>query len=613
VTEEFDPELEDLLHFLREERGFDFTGYKRASLGRRVRRRMDQVGIVRYADYMAHLRTHIEEFPALFNTILINVTAFFRDAPAWEFLAQEALPRVLAEKAEESPIRVWTAGCASGEEAYTVAVILAEALGPEAFLRRVKIYATDIDEEALAKARQGYSTKEAGGLPESLAARYFELHGGRYSFRPDLRRVLIFGRHDLVQDAPISKLDLLVCRNVLMYFNVATQRRVLERLHYGLNPTGLLFLGKAEMLLTQANLFQPVNLRHRVFRRVTGAGEPAAAVRAGSGENVRPMMRKVRLRDLAQDFSPVAQITVDGKGDLVIANEEARRLFGIKADDVGRPLRDLQVSYRPVELRSRIEEATEQKRLVELSGVEMRTPEGEARLLDVRIHPLLDGDGEVGGVNVAFADVTRYLELQRDLERSRQDLETAYEELQSANEELQTTNEELQSTVEELETTNEELQSSNEELETMNEELESTNTELQAINSDLETSSADLESFRRFTDSVFSTLGLAVIALDAELKVTSWNLGAEEMWGLRATEVIGQAFFGLDIGLPLAEIVEPVKRVLAQGAGVLDLQVEAVNRRGRKVRCRISCVPIGPHGGTTVGLALVIDAAPDAG
>ncbi|MFN2465235.1 MAG: CheR family methyltransferase [Candidatus Dormibacteria bacterium] len=519
-----DAEFEELLQLLRAEHGFDFTGYKRASLRRRVQRRMDALRVSSYADYTECLKKDGEEFTALFNTILINVTSFFRDRESWDHLAAVALPDMLAEKPPASPIRVWSAGCASGEEAHTLAIVLGELLGAEEFSRRVKIYATDVDDDALTHARSGYSAKELAPLGTTLLEKYFQGHGSRHTLRPEFRRALIFGRHDLVHDAPISKLDLAVCRNTLMYFDAPTQRRILHRLHYALNPTGLLFLGKAEMLLTHAHLFRPRNLKYRIFMRTEpGPGAAGRQARGGTGDNVGPMIRKARIRDLAQESSPVAQISVDPDGDLVLANEEARRLFVIRVEDIGRPLRDLELSYRPVELRSRIEQASDERRQVEVSGVELRTADGDVRLIDVRVYPLIDPDGTVQGTNVSFSDVTRYLELQRDLERSRLELETAYEELQSANEELQTTNEELQSTVEELETTNEELQSSNEELETMNEELESTNTELQTINNDLQLSTADFESFRGLTDSVYSSMNLAVIALDLDFQVRSWT------------------------------------------------------------------------------------------
>ena len=236
-----------LLDYLKVSRGFDFSGYKISSLIRRVQKRMQQVGVSEYGAYLDYLEVHPDEFAPLFNTVLINVTAFFRDAPAWQGLAEQVLPRILEEKPPDEPIRCWSAGCASGEEAYSVAMLLAEALGEHEYRRRVKIYATDADEEALSTARQGsYPEACAKDVPPELLARYFEKSNDRYVFRPDLRRSLIFGRHDLVQDAAISRIDLLICRNTLMYFNAETQARILARFHFALHRNGYLFLGRAE-------------------------------------------------------------------------------------------------------------------------------------------------------------------------------------------------------------------------------------------------------------------------------------------------------------------------------------------------------------------------------
>src|SRR5207249_832402 len=219
-----DAKFEHLLEYLRQSRGFDFTGYKRPSLMRRMSKRMQTVHVDRFTDYVDYLEVHPEEFAHLFNTILINVTSFFRDEPAWDYLRKEIVPRLLATKRGHDSVRVWSAGCASGQEAYSLAIVLAEAVGMEAFRERVKIYATDVDEEALGQARlASYTPKEMEGMDGALRDRYFEAGSGRYVFRTDLRRSVIFGRHDLVQDAPISRLDLLVCRNTLMYFNAETQ------------------------------------------------------------------------------------------------------------------------------------------------------------------------------------------------------------------------------------------------------------------------------------------------------------------------------------------------------------------------------------------------------
>jgi chemotaxis methyl-accepting protein methylase len=261
--------LDVLLDYLKRTRGFDFTGYKRSSLERRIEKRMHEVEMGSYQEYLDYLEVQSDEFAFLFNTILINVTGFFRDAAAWDYLATEVIPRLLEAANNDRPLRFWCAGCSSGEETYTMAMVLAEALGEQQYLERVKIYATDVDEEALTEARHAtYPAKAVEAVPPPLLERYFERVEQRYAFRKELRRTVIFGRNDLVQDAPISRIDLLTCRNTLMYFNAETQASILGRFHFSLNNGGYLYLGKSEMLITHADLFKPVDLKRRVFAKV---------------------------------------------------------------------------------------------------------------------------------------------------------------------------------------------------------------------------------------------------------------------------------------------------------------------------------------------------------
>ena len=584
-----DATFEALLEHLKSSRGFDFTGYKRSSLMRRVDRRMTQVGISSYTDYVEHLELHGDEFTALFNTILINVTGFFRDAEAWDYLRRDVLPTLLAAKGAGTPVRVWSAGCASGEEAYSLAVVLAELLGPTEFRDRVKIYATDVDEDALTYARHGsYSQREVRGVPSELLERYFEQVGGRYAFRKDLRRSVIFGRNDLVQDAPISRVDLLVCRNTLMYFTAETQSRTLTRFHFALADAGVLLLGKAEMLLSHSALFTPVDLRRRVFQKAARATPPHAMM---LGEVAFPPSRAALtgldlLRNEALLAAPLAQIVITAEGLVGLVNRQAEQMFGLSAHDVGRAFRDLEVSYRPVELRRHVEQAQAERRTVRLTDVSYRR-NGQAASLEIEISPLVDSANEAIGSAVSFHEVTAFRRLQDELEQANRQLETAYEELQSTNEELETTNEELQSTVEELETTNEELQSTNEELETMNEELQSTNDELQTINDELQDRTAELDTANGFLETILTSLRAGVVVLNPELHVRVWNRQAQELWGLRPEEAVGQHFLNLDIGLPTEQLRSLIRRTLVGDDGPQEATVAAVNRRGRSIDVRV--------------------------
>jgi two-component system CheB/CheR fusion protein len=614
AEQDVDRDLEVLLDYLRRSRGFDFTGYKRTSLSRRIEKRMQAVGADGYLSYLDHLEVDPEEFTHLFNTILINVTSFFRDPPTWDFLSAEILPRLVESQPEGEPIRMWSAGCASGEEAYSLAMATAEVLGPDAVRERVKIYATDVDEEALNQARQArYSPRQVEGVPPELLERYFEPNGNGHVFSKDLRRSVIFGRHDLIQDAPISRIDLLVCRNTLMYLNSETQSNVLARFSFALREGGYLLLGKAEMLLAHPNLFTSVELKRRVFQKVPGATlRDRLMVLTEAG---RPMgntgPREDRVRNAALEASPEAQIVVDAGGYLAIANNRARELFNLKPEDLNRPFQDLEISYRPLELHSKIQQVYVERRPSQVHEVEWPTASGEIAHLEVQIAPLVDDNQVLLGASVGFADVTRSRRYKEELEHANQGLEDAYAELQSTNQELETTNEELQSTVEELETTNEELQSTNEELETMNEEMQSTNEELQTINDELGQRTSELNQLNAFLESIWAGLGGAVVVLDHDLRVLVWNHGSEDLWGVRQEEVQGQHFLNLDIGLPVDQVRPALRQAMSAEDGSRTTTVDATNRRGRPVRCRVTCSPLVGNDKAVRGVIVVVEPQPE--
>jgi two-component system CheB/CheR fusion protein len=600
--------FESLLRYMRDSRGFDFTGYKRTSLIRRVRHRMERAGFDDYDAYLDVLQASADEFAALFNTILINVTAFFRDADAWEFVRTDVIPALLAERGPNDPIRVWSAGCASGQEPYSLAMLLAEELGAEAFQQRVKIYATDVDELALAEARAAwYDQRAVESVPPDYLQRYFDQSDGRYQLRKDLRRAVIFGRNDLVRDAPISRVDLLSCRNTLMYLNGETQRNVLGRLHFGLAPRGILFLGHAEMLLSHGDRFTPLSLDHRVFRKIANS-QPATEQYAGAATIRHGEITDLgEVRNLAFRASPVAQIVVTGEDTVAMINEQAETTFGLSARDIGRLLRDLEVSYRPLELRSYLEQAKVERRSARIPDVQWNRPGRDSVWFEIHVNPLVEAENGLLGVSIAFFDVTSTRTLLDKVVTTNRQLESAYEELQSTNEELETTNEELQSTVEELETTNEELQSTNEELETMNEELQSTNDELHTINDTLTERSGELEQARTFSDSLVNSVRAGLVVVDRELRVVVWNTAAAELWGVRGDEVAGTALTQLDIGLPMDDIKPLIGNAFVEPESAAAVVVEAVDRRGHSVRLRVVCTAFVSATAAVTGAMLLME------
>jgi two-component system CheB/CheR fusion protein len=605
--------LERILEYLRQTRGFDFTAYKRTSLIRRLRKRMQTVDIDTFEAYQDHLEVHPDEFVILFNTILINVTSFFRDPELWATLRETVIPQLLSTRGPQDPLRVWSAGCASGQEAYSIAMLFAEAIGLEAFRERVKIYATDVDEEALTEARHaGFDEKAMASVPPELVPKYFDRSGKSFGVQRELRRAVIFGRHDLIQDAPISRVDLLLCRNTLMYFNAETQSRIMARFYFSVNSGGYLVLGRAEMLFNHASMFTAVDLKRRIFRTVPKIGQRDRLLLIGHAERedfVASNPNHDRLRDAAFDLAGEAQIVLDANSTLIAANAAARRQFGLTSTDIGSPFQDLELSYRPVELRGSLDRARGDRREVTLRAVAYEL-NGVVRYADVTITPLLTDSRGFLGCRIAFADVTPIKTLEDELTHSKQELDTAYEELQSTNEELETTNEELQSTVEELETTNEELQSTNEELETMNEELQSTNEELQTMNDELRNRSTELNSANAFLEAVFTSLRSAVVVLDREHRVQVWNQGAGELWGVRPDEAQRANFFGLDIGLPVSHLLTPIREILAGSAESRQLTLEATNRRGKKITCHVTLMPLVAADRSVSGAIVLMDAAP---
>ncbi len=593
TTEKRDPQFEALLSFIRDQRGFDFTGYKRPSLMRRISKRMQDVKVSTFPEYREYLQERPEEFVQLFNTILINVTSFFRDEIAWDYLQKEVVPQIVEQyDGTQSQIRLWSTGCATGEEAFSLAMVFAEVLGEEAFKARVKIYATDIDDDALTKGRHAeFSEKVMQAVPADLRERYFEPRNGNYVFRTDLRRTVIFGRHDLIQDPPISRIALLLSRNTLMYFDSDTQQHILASFHFSLRDNGYLFLGKSEALAARSDLFVPVDLKRRIFKKA--AREARLRVQAPLAEPedaLAQLAADALIRDAGFESVPVAQLVVEREGSLALANLQARAFFGLTPRDIGRPFKDLEVSFRPVELRSRIEQVYSERHIISLRDVEWRSG-ADLRYLDVQIAPLVASTGAIVGAGITFTEVTRYRRLQQALEESKREMETAYEELQSTVEELETTNEELQSTNEELETTNEELQSTNEELETMNEELQSTNEELETMNDELNDRSLDLNEMNAFLNAVLGSIQAGVVVVDRDLVVTAWNDAAHDLWGLRGDEVVGKHFLNLDIGLPIAELRAPMRETLSSAAG-REVTLPARNRRGRDVEIRVSMMPL---------------------
>ena len=529
--------LKELVEELAEQRGFDFRGYKKTTLERRFRRRMFQLNAGSYAAYGQYIRKNPSEVNELLNTILINVTEFFRDPPAWEILRHEILPALLKNLKPGHSFRVWSAGCASGEEPYSIAILLAEHFGPRIQEYDIKIYATDIDEDALSTARRAEYTLDAlRRVRPEWRERYF--HGkGLLRVNRELRKLVIFGRSNLAQDAPISHVNFLTCRNVLIYFDSDLQKQILNRLYYALEPGGILFLGKSESQLTNSPQFRRLNPRWRIFQKIVDVPtfEERRPQRQDSDDGGQ-MDSRARdeldgIRQQQRYLLETLRIGVIALGpDDIIAqhNSAGLTLCGLPPVNLtGKRLQETDVYLRIPELGPQLQ-ATRLNN--ESSRFQTRLKSNsEERLLEISLRPTLDDKGQRSGTFIYVDDHT----LREKLQTTVEELESTSEELQSANEELETTNEELQSTNEELETTNEELQSTNEELETTNEELQSLNEELETTNQELEERTKELDLVNSVYAQTLEKIRLPVMLVNQERRIEFWNSRALRLFGFK--------------------------------------------------------------------------------
>jgi two-component system CheB/CheR fusion protein len=603
-----DAGLARLLERLSSRYSFDFREYKRASLARRIKIRMQQVRVESFDRYIDYLEGNPDEHVALFNTILINITGFFRDPEAWRALDSEILPRLIEQAAETRSLRVWSVGCSSGEEAYSLAILLADRLGARARDFNVKIYATDVDDDALSAGRHGlYRLEDVKDVPVELLDRYFSREGQSYRFRRDLRRWVIFGRHNVVRDPPLSHVDFLICRNVMIYFTADLQEKIMARFHYAIRDGGYLFLGRAESLLARSRSFGAANLKWRLFQRTMASAPTVAAALLQASDGATAISEPARAGETTRlqrviEALPTAVVMIDALDNILVWNAAAAALYDIPGEAaLNRKFRDLDVSYRIDGLRARVEEVKTGHIPARLENANFTRRDGEAVHADIIIVPLLEGE-RIAAVVVSASEATEHARLRDQMNRISEQHATAIEELQSTNEELETTNEELQSTNEELETTNEELQSTNEELETTVEELQAANAELAGLNLELERRTAELKRLDDYQHRVLSTLDQAVLVLNRDGIITTWNATAEEMWGLPGEHTVGRPFWTLPIGDMPHLAREAIARVLKTGEAADVAGVPYVVPAGGNRRTLLRLAPLRNPAGDIIGV-----------
>ena len=461
--------IDEILQNIFDNRGFDIRNYKMSEVQRRVSRRMNVLEISSLVDYSEYLKTNPDEYEALFNTILVNVAQFFRSPDGWNFVRESLLPEIL-ERDDE--IRIWSVGCASGEEPYSVAIMLAEMLGDDLSKYKVKIFATDIDESALKFARSGkYTLDQLTGLSEDMREKYFTRSGDVYNIVRDIRRLLIFSRHNLVSDPPLSRIDLLLCRNVLIYFDQKLRSRIISRLQYALSDVGYLWLGKTDMPITDSHGVKLLNTEWRIFKKL-----PSYTLASVDNANYDISHKQTDIADVNDGFEQVMQnmktgfIMLDKNFSVVSCNQTIQNIWGVLPEQIlGKSFFELEISYCPVDLRYKIEQVVTANEPLVIEKVEYWITNTNKLYLKINIIPL------VPGVMLFVENVTDYYELIKELKLANKALEIGHEKLLSANEKLETLNNQLQAI-------NEELQSTNMEMESINEELSSRITELNIPN-----------------------------------------------------------------------------------------------------------------------------------
>jgi two-component system, chemotaxis family, CheB/CheR fusion protein len=575
-AEERVPEMEQPLQkvflLLRTRTGHDFSSYKMSTMRRRIERRMNVHQISRAAQYVRFLQENPHEIDILFRELLIGVTNFFRDPEAFEVLAGDPLRDLFKDRTDNGTIRIWVPGCSSGEEAYSLAILFREAVRKLNRSFETQVFGTDLDTEAIEAARQGrYPAGIAIDVGPERLKEYFSLQDASYQIRKQIREMCIFAPQNLIKDPPFTKLDLISCRNLLIYLNSDLQKRLLPIFHYALKPGGILFLGPSETIGAYGGLFEVLDKRWKIYRRrELPVGHPLPEIPAQPagrlhGEQTPGLpgrrTREVRISSLVEGlllarFAP-ASVVINERGDIVYIHG---RTGAYLEPGSGQPRMNILEMAREglkIGLASAMREAMAQDSeairehvrvrsngeftYVNLSVARISEPEAVRGLLLVMFRPSLAGaskQGPKGKGGKSATGPSRMQEVERELRYTKESLQTTVEELETSNEELKSTNEELQSTNEELQSTNEELETSKEELQSLNEELTTVNTELQSKVEELSQSNDDMQNLLNSTD-------IATIFLDNGLHIKRYTEQAKRL----------VKFIQTDIGRPIGDLV----------------------------------------------------------
>jgi len=555
VRQEFSDYLTQICTLLRNRTGHDFSDYKDRTIARRVQRRMQVLQIDQPREFIERLRKEPRELDLLFQDLLIGVTNFFRDHQAFAVLEHKVIPRLFEGKGADDTVRVWVAGCATGEEAYSLAMLLREHRHKAQGTPKIHVFASDIDEHALAIARTGrYPAAVAKDVSPERLERHFTREDGTYRVVSDLREICLFSPHNMLRDAPFSKIDLISCRNLLIYLNQELQDRVIPLLHYALRDEGYLFLGASENVARHSRLFTVVDKSSRIFRcrrqperRLAEFPLSAPDIRFRAGAPPRPGAAEGTLTGIAErqmlDRYAPPFVVINADGEVLHASRRTGRYLELPAGAPNNNIFNLARRGMQLDLRAALHKASASGEAAVRNNIVVATNGGQ-QAIELIVHPLHQRGHEELLYMVVFQDIGTIKsvldgsqETQADMESANvqqleMELRATKERLQTTTEELESSNEELQSSNEELSSINEELQSSNEELETSGEELQSINEELQTVNAELNARVEELSRANSDLANLLENTQIATVFLDRNLTVKSFTPAAKDLFRL---------------------------------------------------------------------------------
>ena len=605
-SEDATDHIKKICGLLRTRTGHDFSGYKDKTVGRRVQRRMQVLQLDTLPAFIERLRREPAEVDILLQDMLIGVTNFFRDPPAFAALEDKVIPQLFEGKGPDDTVRVWVPGCSTGEEAYSMAILLREHLPKGASAPKLQVFASDIDEHALQVARSGrYPATIARDIPTERLERYFVREDGTYRITSDLREFCLFSAHNLLRDAPFSKLDLLSCRNLLIYLTPELQNRLIPLFHYTLNEGGYLFLGGSENLTRHTRLFATIDKPHRIFRRRTQIERRLPEFPLTAPEDLRRKglaaqrteaeqepLQILAERQLLDRYSP-SYVIINAEGDVLHGSARTGKYLelapGVPKTDIFSMARH---GLRP-DLRAGVHKAAGSGQVVIQKNVLVGT-NGGRQLIDLAIHPLRTLGAHDALYMVVFQDIGGITEIEEsELPADRDDLEhtnlrqlefelrATRERLQTTTEELESANEELKSGNEELSSMNEELQSANEELETSKEELQSINEELQTVNAELNTRVEELSRANSDIANLLESTQIATVFLDRHLHVKSFTPAAKDVFRLVESDT-GRPITHVRARFQADTVQDDAERVLRTLA-TIERQIDSTDSGARYV------------------------------